>query len=92
VSVSFLSYVPVDDVLVACGIVGISELCVDCDGDRSGAMGRRRRERNVTLNQHQVLSRLSHLIYTVLALLMDRTFLIWIWCSCLKNMDLTEGL
>jgi hypothetical protein len=87
VSATFLSYVSVDVVLVVCGIVGISELCDDRDGGRSGAVGRR--ERNVTVNQHQVLSSLiHHLIYTVLALLMDRTFLIWICCFCLKNVVL----
>jgi len=52
--------VSVDDVLGACGIAGISELCDDRDGGRSGAVGRRRREGKVALNQHQVVSRLNH--------------------------------
>ena len=89
-SATFLSYVSVDDVLVVCGIVGISALCDDRDGVRSGAVGTRRRERNVTLNKHQVLSRLIHyLIYTALAVLMGRIFLIRICCFCLKNLVLS---
>jgi hypothetical protein len=41
--------------------------CDDNGGDRSGVVRRRRRESKVTLNQHQVLSRLNrHFIYTLL--------------------------
>ena len=56
--------------------MGNSELCDDGDGG-----GKEEREMKVTLNQHQVLSRLNHrFICAVLAVLMDRTFLTWIWC------------
>jgi uncharacterized membrane protein len=57
--------------LATCGILGVIEFCDDHDGGRSGVVRRRGRERKVTLNQHQALSRLNrHFIYMVLAILM----------------------